>query len=148
MRHLGIDFGTKRVGVALSDEAGKIAFAHAVVSSDKNAVLEITEMCRKNKVEGIVLGESKNYKGEPNLLMKKVAEFKRLLEKETKLPVRFEPEYLSSAEAERMQPGYKFKPSRSAFRPKRSESEEIALDASAAAVILQSYLDRSRKAGA
>lgn len=127
MRLLGIDFGRKRVGIAVSDEEQKIAFPKAVYLNDKKLISRIVEYCKDNSVVGIVLGESKNFKGEDNSVMKDILRFKIKIEKTISLPVFMEPEFMSSSEAGKMRvPG----------------DDEEMLDASAAAVILQSYLDK------
>lgn len=127
MRFLGIDFGRKRVGIAMSDEEGKIAFPKAVYLNDKKLLGRIADYCKENSVDGIVLGESKNYKGEDNPVMKDVLKFKERIEMATPLPVFLEPEFMSSSEAQKMRA--------------EGDNKEM-LDASAAAVILQSFLSR------
>lgn len=126
-RLLGIDFGRKRVGIAVSDEDRKIAFPKTVYPNDKNLIERIADLCKENSVVGIVLGESKNFKGEDNPVMKDILKFKEKIETATSPPVFLEPEFMSSSEAEKM----------------RAEGDdEEMLDASAAAIILQSYLDK------
>lgn len=126
---LGIDFGRKRVGIALSDENQKIAFPKDVYLNDKKLILRIAEYCKDNSIVGIVLGESKNFKGEDNPVMKYILGFKTKIEKMISIPIFMEPEFMSSSEAEKMRA--------------EGDSDEM-LDASAAAVILQSHLDKRR----
>ena len=126
MRYLGIDYGSKRIGLAHSDEAGKFAFPHSVLEGD-DPIKKIMLLVSKEKVSEIVLGESKDFKGKDNAIMKKIHEFKVELEKTTNIPVHFEPEFLTSVEAERLQ------------------GKHDKLDASAAALILQSFLDRKNQ---
>jgi len=126
-RLLGIDFGLKRVGIALSDEEQKIAFPKTVYPNDKKLVNQIAKYCEQNSVIGIVLGESKNFKGEDNPIMKDILKFKAEIEKEASLPVYMEPEFMTSSEAGKMRA--------------EDDSGEM-IDASAAAIILQSYLDK------
>lgn len=126
-RLLGIDFGKKRVGIAMSDEDGKIAFPKVVYLNDIKLIERIAGYCKGNSIAGIVLGESKNFKGEDNPVMKDILKFKAEIEKATSLTVFMEPEFMSSSEAEKMRA--------------EGDSAEM-LDASAAAVILQSYLDK------
>lgn len=123
-KYLGIDFGSKRVGFAISDETGRLAFPLSVISNDKNLIEKVASVIKEKNIDTIVLGESKNYAGESNKIMKEIEKFKRNLEEKTKLKIIFEPEFLSSAQAERLQGKNKMH------------------DASAAAIILQSYLDR------
>ncbi len=124
MRFLGIDFGLKRVGLALSDESGTLAFPHSVLPNNKELVAAVVSLAKEQKVKAIILGESKDLAGKANPLMKEIEIFKKSVMKETKKPVHFEPEFWSSFQAARYQ-GHTHK-----------------LDASAAAIILQSYLDR------
>jgi putative Holliday junction resolvase len=125
MRYLGIDFGQKRVGLALSDEDGKMAFPHSVIANGKNLLEEIERTIRRERIGAIVLGESLDFRGEPNKIMAQIEGFKKELEQKTGLPVHLEPEFLTSAQAERIQ------------------GKTEMHDASAAAIILQSYLDKN-----
>ncbi|MFA6269619.1 MAG: Holliday junction resolvase RuvX [Candidatus Paceibacterota bacterium] len=124
MKYLGVDFGSKRVGLAVSDLNGQMAFPHSVVSNNKNLLLEIKKIIEKENIDEIVLGESKNFAGEPNKIMKEIEEFKKSLEEELKLPIYFEPEFMTSKQAELIQ------------------GKNDMHDASAATIILQSYIDR------
>ena len=146
MRYLGIDYGTKRIGIALSDEKGKMAFAYGVIlnTGKKEVVEKIKKICAENSVGKIVLGKSLNYKGESNPIMKKIEPFKTALEKETGLPVIYENEGMTTMEAERVLKGERARPS---IQSERKSTEKFLkmrrkLDASAAALILKSYLDK------
>lgn len=130
MRLLGIDFGKKRVGIAVSDEEEKIAFPKVVYSNDQKLIGRIANYCKENLISRIVLGESKNFKGEDNPVMKDILKFKAKIERTTSLPVCMEPEFLTSSEAEKM-------------RAEEDGGSEM-IDASAAAIILQSYLDKAK----
>ncbi len=124
MRYLGIDFGSKRVGLALSDEGGKFAMPHSVLPNDHKLVVHIVEICKKDSVAGIILGESVNDKNENNKIMELITPFKKELEGTTRLSVIFEKEYMTSQHAEFFQ------------------GKHDMLDASAAALILQRFLDK------
>lgn len=126
MRYLGIDYGSKRVGLAISDQEGLMAFPLVVLSNDKDVLLNIKNIIDKEEIGKIVIGESNNFDGKPNKISKDIEKFIIVLETETKLPIVSEPEFLSSHQAERWQ------------------GKNENLDASAAAIILQSFLDRSR----
>lgn len=123
MRYLGIDYGTKRIGVAISDEAATLAFPHDVIKAGKSAAAEIADICKVNGITVAVIGESRNYKGDENKVMEEVHPFMSELEK-AGLRVILEPEILSTVQAERIQ------------------GKKTDIDASAAAIILQSFLDR------
>lgn len=121
---MGIDFGEKRVGVAVSDEKGTVAFPREVFGNDESLLPKIASLAKNCGAATIVLGESKNYKGDYNPIMEKALLFKIALER-SGFEVELEPEFLTSAQAKR-------------------STDSSKLDASAAAIILQSYLDRKR----
>ncbi len=125
MRILGIDYGSKRVGVALSDEGRQFAMPLSVIANTSDLVTEIEKIAKDNNVKEIILGESRNYKGEPNTILLDSLEFKEKMETKG-FVVTFEPEFMTSIQAGRFQ------------------GKTDLLDASAAALILQSYLDREK----
>lgn len=124
MRYLGIDFGSKRVGLALSDEERRLAFPYLILANDKNLLSEVLRIVKEQKVSEVVMGDSKDFNGKDNPIAKEIAEFKISLEKATGKKVEYEPEFLTSVQAARWQ----------------GKTDKI--DASAAAIILQSFLDR------
>ncbi len=124
MRHLGIDYGAKRVGLAVSDEGSTIAFPYSILDNTKGLVGEIKTICAHEDVETIVIGESVDYKGAPNLIKKEIDRFIALLHAAVNIPIMEEREFLSTQQA-------RF------YQTKRKR-----VDDSAAAIILQSYLDR------
>ena len=126
MKLLGIDYGAKRVGIALSDDGGTMAFAKVVLLAGPDLAQKIFDICRSEKVEVIVMGESKNFDQEENNIMVDVHKLKAELEEKTKLPVYFEPELMTSMEAQHIQ------------------GQNDMNDASAAAIILQSYINRKK----
>jgi len=123
-KFLGIDYGTKRVGIALSDDGGSMAFPRTVLPNDAHLLKEIEALCTAEGVVEIVMGESLDYAQKPNPIMEHITPFKERIEKELKIPVHLEPEFLTSAEAKHLQ------------------GDIRSLDASAATLILQSYLDK------
>ena len=124
MRFLGIDYGEKRVGLAISDESGRMAFPDQTLPNNKNLIGEIASICQKKQIKRVIIGESRDYSGKPNEIMKAAGEFSVALAKATNLEVINEPEFLTSHQASKIQGG----------------SNQI--DASAATIILQSYLDK------
>ncbi|MEI6660250.1 MAG: Holliday junction resolvase RuvX [bacterium] len=136
MRHLAIDYGAKRVGLALSDEGGMLAFPYKIVSNDMSLVDTIHNICGEEEVSAIVLGESRDLSGEKNKIMGSIEEFKRNLEAELDLPVHFQLEFMTSIEAR----GREGKESNNARKIKKEDAGKV--DASAAALILQRFLDK------
>lgn len=135
MKSLGIDFGTKRIGVAVSDDTGSIAFPLTTVQAGPKALEEVANIALVNNVEQIILGESLDFKGEPNEVMEDIEQFKIDIGELAGVPVIYEREFMSSAMAARQ-----FAPDGSR---KKNPSQE-KLDAAAAALILQSYLDKQK----
>lgn len=126
MRILGIDYGSKRVGIALSDEAQEFAFPNAVLPNDKKLVEEIKKLASQNEIAMVVVGDSRDYNNKPNEIMDKVVPFVEELRLALGLPVEMELEFMTSMEAERLQ------------------GKNDMLDASAAALILKSFLEKKK----
>ena len=139
MRIVGLDVGERRIGVAVSDPSCTLARPLAVLPAtglDGNAVqvaaAEIARLAHEEDgVASIVVGLPRRLDGTPNDMTPRVEQFARQLEARTALPVTLQDERLSSREAE----------SRLALREKDWRVRKRRLDAAAAAVILQDYLD-------
>ena len=139
MRHLGIDYGSKRVGLALSDESGVLAFPYKILKNDMSLLDEVHNICGQEEISAIVLGLSHDLSGEPNKIMGSIEEFKRNLETELDIPVYFQKEFMTSIEARGREGKERF-----SARKNAKETKE-AVDASAAALILQRYLDKKNQ---
>jgi len=126
MKYIGIDFGLKRIGIAVGDTQNCVAFPREVIANNKNTVSYIKDFVKKEAVDGIVIGESKNEKGEKNPVMVQIEIFADDIAKETKLPVYFEPEFYSSKQAAEIQ------------------GKNEMIDASAASIILGSFLNKNK----
>ena len=136
MKLMGIDYGDKKIGIALSDDGGAMAFPKEVIMNDDSLLAKLVEIIKRESVDEIVLGESRNFKGDENPIMKRIKVFKVVLEELSGKAVVFEPELLSTQEASRF-PGR--------HRTDGNESSGlIKNDASAATIILQSYIDRTQ----
>lgn len=123
MRFLGIDYGAKRVGVALSDERGDFSYPLVVLVNTETLLENIVKICQDKAVGALVVGESKDFTQKENDIMKDITPFVETLKQSLGLPVYLHPEFLTSQEAERLQ------------------GKNEMHDASAAALILKSYLD-------
>lgn len=131
MKYLGIDFGTKRVGLAVSDDSGMLARPLVVVKNDAKMLSEIEKIIATERIESIVIGNSAG-----NKVQRDIEECIGQLTLATMLPVEMITEAFSSAEAH----GRKGKEALSARQGKAPE-KPADLDARAAAVILQRFLD-------
>ncbi len=128
MRHLGIDYGRKRIGIAISDPEGKIAFPRRVLTrhSTVQAIREIAELMKCEKIEQVVIGLPASLDGRETKMTEEVRAFARVLQKQIKCAVAFENEMLTTKIA------------------RQAGVKKEHRDASSAALILQSYLDRIR----
>ena len=141
MRFLGIDYGTKRIGIATSDEEGILAFPKEIVQNDANSFNKIGEIIKENEIKEIVVGESVDFSGKLNVLSARIEIFIKELEDKFKLPVYKQKEFLTSVEA-RKAGNNKKSLSQSQAHSKIKQIKSGRIDASAAALILQRYLDR------
>lgn len=136
MRYLGIDYGEKRIGVALSDEEGKMAFPLIVLNNDLASVKNVDNICQEEKVEAIVIGESCDLSGKPNEISKDIEKFEENLKEKLNLPIHFEKEFMTSLHSNIPKTKNIF----SARKIKKDTKEKN--DSSAATLILQRFLDR------
>jgi putative Holliday junction resolvase len=127
MRYLGIDFGTKKVGLALSDESGRMGFPHASIPNDGKLIDYVRELITNKGVGAVVIGESRDFSGNENSVHQIAKEFAALLERTADVTVFWEPETMTTQEARRDPEGV-------------YTGSHAAVDASAAALILTSYL--------
>jgi putative holliday junction resolvase len=129
-RYLGIDYGTKRMGFSLSDEREMMAFPHGVFQIEKltpeKILAYIGELCKKENIEGIVLGVPRGLSHMQDTEMTdRVFRFGDEL-KILGHPVHFEEEFLSTQQV------------------LRGPTPREKVDASAATLILQTYLERKK----
>ena len=136
MRILGLDYGSKTVGVAVSDPLGITAQGVSTIwrkqeNKLRQTLAQIEKFVEDYQVERIVLGYPKNMNNTVGERALKSLEFKKMLERRTGLPVVMWDERLTTVEANRtlMESGV------------RRENRKQYLDELAAIFILQSYLD-------
>lgn len=125
MRYLGIDFGTKKVGLAISDESGRMAFPLQVVPNDDALVATIERLLQERTVEAVVIGHSVDKKAGPNAVQAHIEAFMTDLTLACGIPIHLEPEQYTTQAAIRIQ------------------GRNDQTDASAAALILDGFLSRS-----
>ena len=143
VRVVGVDYGRRRIGLAVSDASGVLARPLETIdragSGDARAVDAVHARLRRLVAEGepvetIVIGLPRRLDGSPNEQTPLVERFARALGEAVQLPVVLQDERLTSREAE----------SRLAIREKDWRKRKALIDAAAAAVILQDYLDARR----
>lgn len=124
-RIMAIDFGSRRVGIASTDESGEFALPRAVIPNTEHLLAEVVKLAREWQIEKVVVGESKNLDGTPNPIHKDATDFVALLKTEG-FEIEFHPEVYTSMEAKQLQ------------------GKNDMTDASAAALILKSYIDTNK----
>ncbi len=144
VRFVGVDFGRRRIGLAVSDAGGVLArpletLDRGAGSGEAQAVAAVTDRVRRlaaegDPIEAIVVGLPRRLDGSPNEQTPLVERFALALGDAAQVPVVFQDERLTSREAE----------SRLALREKDWRKRKALIDAAAAAVILQDYLDARR----
>lgn len=154
-RLMALDVGSARIGVALSDASGFLASPYTTLhlAHDPSEVwIAIQQLIRETEAEGLVIGLPISLDGEIHAQARRVMAFAEQLKAQTSLPVVFWDERLSTVEAERLQGTQGRRSHLSAHgkesrggkhsksRRKRRGQQEI--DALAATVILQEYLDQ------
>jgi len=125
---MAIDYGAKRVGIASTDETGRFALPRAVWPNDEALLDKILKLKEEEGIEKIIIGESINLDGSSNPIQKEIERFKGMLEKRLTaqaggVEVVSHPEFLTTREAGRLQ------------------GKISMIDASAAALILKSFID-------
>ena len=126
MKYLGIDFGSKKVGFAQSDDEGRMAYPLMISPNDKVLLKDTLELIREMKFGVVVIGESVDGKGKLNPIAKEARSFGMSIENAIDVKVVFEKEWYSTVEA-RKQPG---------------KEGDHDVDDQAAAIVLQRYLDK------
>ena len=124
MKYLGIDFGSRQIGIAISDEGGTMAFPRTEIPNDKNVKEFIARMIEEEGVGAVVVGDTRAFNGGENRITEQADRFIAELTKLVTVPVHVALEGGTSVEAAR-------------FAPKGHTHD----DAAAAAIILQRFLD-------
>ncbi len=124
MKYLGIDYGSKRMGVAISDERGVIAFPRMVLPNDAALMRALARLITDEKVGHVVVGDARALSGAENPVTQEADAFAESLARESGVPLSRAFEAWSSIEASR-------------YAPEGKGHD----DAAAAAIILQRFLD-------
>lgn len=136
MTAIGLDFGERRIGVAVSDPGGRIARPLLVVerSSLRDDMARIAELARSRRAQKVIVGLPLNLDGSAGAAARRARRFASALGRELDLPIALWDERLTTVEAER---------ALLASDRSRQRRKEVR-DAVAASLILQSYLDAHR----
>ena len=136
LRVLAIDYGRKRIGLALSDAVGMTAQPLAVLArtNRRNDLRRLRELCRQHSVGRIVVGHPIDMSGASGEMADEASRFAARLEKELGLPIELLDERLTTWEAENSLP-----------EAKSSRRKGAAVDDLAAAILLREYLEKSHQ---
>ena len=136
MKILGLDIGSKRIGVAVSDALGMMAHGRPTIrrENDKEVIDELKELISNESIEKIVIGLPLNMDGSHGPQAEGATAFAKVLEDSLKIPVKLWDERMTTMQVERVMI------EAGASRMKRKRK----IDKLAAQVILQSYLDAHR----
>ena len=124
-KYLGIDFGSKRVGLSVTDESKTLAFPHLVLKNSENLIDEVGKVLKDQNISKIVIGDSKDFNNKDNPIMLDIRRFKEDLERKFNIEVDLHPEFLTTHEA-------------------RRTSLVRNVDSSASAIMLQNYIDSKK----
>jgi putative holliday junction resolvase len=139
MRVLGIDFGERRIGLALSDPTGTLASPLPTLKrrvGNRPPLAALAELAAERDVEVVVMGLPLTLAGEDSDWTRTVRDVGESLSRRTGIPVHFIDERFTSVAAERKV--------RTSGLPRRKRESKERVDAEAAVLILQSWLDRQR----
>ena len=134
---LAVDFGSKKVGIAISDEGEKFAVPFSILKNDNNLLEEVLKIVKDYSITLVVVGKSVNLFGIPNKIQKDAEAFAERL-RASGIEVEFFDERFTTAQAKEIQNINK-KPN------SRSKQATKPLDDKAAAIILQDFLDSRQK---
>lgn len=137
MRYLGLDLGSRTLGMSLSDPIGIFASSYKIVRHNEEyerLLDDVEEVIKEKKIEAIVLGLPKNMNNTIGPKGELSFQFKDMLEKKFNLPVYLEDERLTTKQAENILIH------NDTSRKKRKK----VIDSMAATIILQSYLDKNK----
>ncbi|MCX4248428.1 MAG: Holliday junction resolvase RuvX [Bacilli bacterium] len=136
MKCLGMDLGTKTLGLATSDKLGIIASPYKTLRYDdiNSLVDEVVKIISELHIEKLVLGMPKNMNNSLGFAVERTNNFKALLENKVNMPIELIDERLSTVEAEKIL----------ISSDMRRENRKKVIDAVAASVILDTYLRKER----
>lgn len=135
MRYVGLDYGQRRIGISVSDSAGRIAVPSASFARSNDLAQDLrrlASMIREFEPDLVVVGYPVSLSGQPGSSVQAMKTFVGQLTKLLEIDVVFHDERFTTAEASRL-----LRQANMSAKAQRS-----VIDASAAAVMLQSYLDK------
>ena len=137
MRYLGLDLGSRTLGMAISDPLGMFASSYKIVRHNEEyerLINDVQETVQEKKIEAIVLGLPKNMNNTIGPKGELSFQFKKMLEERLNIPVHLEDERLTTKQAENIL----------IHNDTSRKKRKMVIDSMAATIILQSYLDKNK----
>ncbi len=132
-RYLAIDYGTKRIGLALSDPLFTFAYSFKTILNDKNLWKELEKIITEKSVKEIILGMPVREDGQKAALENEILKFKEHIQNKFKIKVVLRDEQYTSVLAKRK--------IMESVKKKSKRKNKALIDSSSAAILLQEYLD-------
>ncbi len=143
MKYLGIDYGSKRIGLSISDEGGSMAFPYKILQNNFELEDQIHNICGEENISAIVLGLSLDNDGGENNITGSIEAFKKNIEASLGLPVYYQKEFMTTVFArEAMLASFGFNNKDINKSKKLSKPKIEKADSHAATMILQRFLDK------
>lgn len=148
MKYLGLDYGAKKIGIAISDDRASLAFPRDIIINDNAHIEYIQHLCDQEEIKDIVIGKSIDFDKKDNLIEKKITTFIKILNEEKKYTIHRIDERMTTtlitAETrhsfQKKQTPKNFSRNAKAVRINTKDD-----DAKVAALILQNFLDSKSK---
>lgn len=128
MKYLGIDYGEKKIGLAMADSETKMASPYKILFNNQNIIEDLKNICLNEEIDVIVIGVPKGLQGTKSDQMKNVLDFIAKVKENILLKIIEQDEKLTSSQAGKLLRGTKAK----------GKDDDVA-----AMLILQSYLDEN-----
>jgi putative Holliday junction resolvase len=148
MKYLGVDYGQKKIGIAISDDRGCLAFPRDIIVNDENHIKHIQNLCNQEEILDIVIGKSFDYQGNDNAIEKKILNFIKILNKENAYTIhRIDERMTTSLISSENRHNFQKKQNSKNFSKNAKSVRESSKndDAKVATVILQNFLDSKSK---
>ncbi len=145
MKYLGVDYGSKKIGLAKSDEGNTYAFPVVILANNDKVFLEIEAICQKEGITDIVIGKSIDFEGKENRIEKDITQF---IEKLSKYTIhRFDERMTTSGVQAMMRFAFQKDVNAKNFAKNAKQVREHTKDddAKVAAYMLQGFLDKQAR---
>ncbi len=148
MKYLGVDYGQKKIGIAISDDRASMAFPRDIVINDEKHIEYIQRLCDQEEIKDIVVGKSFDYDKKDNTVEKHITAFIKILNKDKKYNIhRIDERMTTSLISSETRHHFQKKQTSKSFSKNAKSVRESSKndDSKVAAVILQNFLDSKSK---